>query len=158
MLVGDDPGRLAEYVPELGRTLGEELLEPTRIYVQPVLAMLGAGLPVKALAHITGDGLFNLTRVAAPVSFHLERLPEPPAIFRLIAARGVAPAEMYRVFNMGVGFCVVVAPDGVADALALAADRGVAAWHLGHARADGRRRVELPTLGLVGEGGAFRPA
>src|SRR5713226_3224070 len=53
VLVGDDPRRLAEHVPELGRTLGEELLEPTRIYVRPVLAMLAAGLPLKALAHIT---------------------------------------------------------------------------------------------------------
>src|SRR5579884_2170844 len=85
VLVGDDPRRLAEYVPELGRTLGEELLEPTRIYVQPVLAMLRADLPLRALAHITGDGLLNLTRVAAPVSFVLDHLPEDiPAIFRLI--------------------------------------------------------------------------
>jgi phosphoribosylformylglycinamidine cyclo-ligase len=160
VLVGDDPGRLGEAVAELGgRTLGEELLEPTRIYVAPVLAMLERELPVRALAHITGDGLFNLTRTAAPVSFHLERLPTPPAIFELIAARGgVAPAEMYQVFNMGVGFCVVVAPQGVAGVLAVAAEHGVAAWHLGHARADGQRRVELPTLGLVGEGGVFRAA
>jgi len=160
VLVGDDPRRLTEYVPELQRTLGEELLEPTRIYVQPVLALLRAGLPLKALAHITGDGLFNLTRSAAPVSFRLERLPEPvPAIFRLIQERGpVQLAEMYRVFNMGVGFCVVVAPEAVGQVLATAADHGVAAWHLGHARADGQRRVELPQLGLVGERGAFRPA
>ncbi len=159
VLLGDDPRRLAERVPDLGRPLGEELLEPTRIYVQPVLAMLAAGLPIKALAHITGDGLFNLTRVAAPVSFHLARLPEPPPIFRLIRARGrVAPGEMYRTFNMGIGFCVVVAPEGVAGVLDLAADHGQLAWELGHARADGRRRIELPTLGLVGEGGAFRPA
>ncbi len=160
VLVGDDPARLAAFEPALGRPLGEELLAPTRIYVAPVLAMLRAGLPVKALAHITGDGLFNLTRVAAPVSFHLERWPEPvPPIFRLIQERGGVPlAEMYRVFNMGVGFCVVVAPEGVAGVLATAAAHGVPAWHLGHVRADGRRRIELPTLGLVGEGGVFRPA
>jgi phosphoribosylformylglycinamidine cyclo-ligase len=159
VLVGDDPRRLAEQVPELGRTLGDELLEPTRIYVQPVLAMLAAGLPIKALAHITGDGLFNLTRVAAPVSFHLARLPEPPPIFKLIQARGrVAPAEMYRTFNMGVGFCVVVAPEGVGGVLDVAAQHGQLASELGHARADGRRRIELPTLGLVGEAGTFHPA
>jgi phosphoribosylformylglycinamidine cyclo-ligase len=158
-LLGGDPRRLAEHVPELARTLGEELLEPTRIYVQPVLAMLAAGLPIKALAHITGDGLFNLTRTAAPVSFHLPLLPEPPPIFKLIASRGgVAPAEMYHTFNMGVGFCVVVAPEGVAGVLARAADHGVLAWELGHARADGLRRIELPALGLVGEAGAFHPA
>jgi phosphoribosylformylglycinamidine cyclo-ligase len=158
VLVGDDSERLLEYLPELGRTLGEELLEPTRIYVQPVLAMLNAGLPIKALAHITGDGLFNLARVAAPVSFRLDRLPAAvPAIFGVIQDRGaVEVAEMYRVFNMGIGFCVVVAPSGVARVLTVAAEHGVAAWHLGHARADGQRRIELPQLGLVGERGAFR--
>src|SRR5438067_5979306 len=159
VLVGDDPRHLAERVPELPRTLGEELLEPTRIYVQPVLAMLAARLPIKALAHITGDGLFNLTRVAAPVSFHLARLPEPPPIFRLVQARGrVPPAEMYRTFNMGMGFGVVVAPEGVTRVLDIAAQHGQLAWELGHARTDGRRRMELPSLGLVGEAGAFRPA
>jgi phosphoribosylformylglycinamidine cyclo-ligase len=159
VLVGDDPQRLARYVPELGRTLGEELLEPTRIYVAPVLAMRQRGLPLRALAHITGDGLLNLTRVAAPVSFVLNHLPEDiPAIFRLIQTRGRVPlAEMYRTFNMGVGFCVVVAPEGVAGVLATAAEHGVQAWPIGHARADGRRRVELPVVGLVGERGAFRP-
>src|SRR4051794_40663045 len=160
VLLGDDPARLAEYLPELGRTLGEELLEPTRIYVQPVLGMLAAGLLIKALAHITGDGLFNLTRVAAPVSFRLDRLPEAvPAIFGVIQERGgVETAEMYRVFNMGIGFCVVVAPPVVARVLAIAAEHGVAAWHLGHARADGQRRIELPQLDLVGERGAFHSA
>src|SRR3954453_7573191 len=148
VLVGDDPRRLAERAPELGRPLGEELLEPTRIYVQPVLAMLAAGLPIKALAHITGDGLFNLVRVASPVTSHLPKLPEPPPIFRLIQARGrVTAAEMYRTFNMGVGFCVVVAPEGMAGVESIAAKHGQAAFALGHARADGRRRIELPTLG-----------
>jgi phosphoribosylformylglycinamidine cyclo-ligase len=65
---------------------------------------------------------------------------------------------MYRTFNLGIGFCVVVAPEGVGGVLATAADHGVLAWELGHARADGRRRVELPTRGLVGEHGAFHPA
>jgi len=86
-----------------------------------------------------------------------DRLPEAvPAIFAVIQERGaVELAEMYRVFNMGIGFCVVVAPPGVARVLTVAAEHGVAAWHLGHARADGRRRIELPQLGLVGEQGAF---
>jgi phosphoribosylformylglycinamidine cyclo-ligase len=160
VLVGDNPRRLAERPPELGRTLGEELLEPTRIYVQPVLAMLAAGLPVRALAHITGDGLFNLSRVAASVGFVLDRVPDPaPPIFGLIQARGqIASAEMYRVFNMGIGFCIVVAPDGVDAVLAIAAEHGVPAWPLGYARADGRRRLELPAVGLVGERGVFQPA
>ena len=159
VLVGDAPQRLEQFIPELGRTLGEELLEPTRIYVAPVRAMLERALPIRALAHITGDGLLNLTRVAAPVSFVLSHLPEDvPAIFRLIQERGrVSPAEMYRTFNMGIGFCVIVSPEGVAGVLAAAAEHSVLAWPIGHVRADGRRQVDLPVLGLVGERGGFRP-
>ena len=90
--------KLDANVPYLGTTLAEELLRPTHIYVKPVLRLLDAGIPVHALAHITGDGLFNLTRVAAPVSFRLEQLPESvPAIFGVIQERGeVEAAEMSR--------------------------------------------------------------
>jgi phosphoribosylformylglycinamidine cyclo-ligase len=145
-------------IPELGRALGEELLEPTRIYVKPVLELLGAGVPVRALIHVTGDGLLNLSRVRAPVGFEITALPDPPPIFRLIQrGGGVATAEMVRVFNMGVGFCVLV-PD---EARAVAAVRdagvrhGIQSWVLGRAVADDRRRVRLRALGLVGEGDAF---
>jgi phosphoribosylformylglycinamidine cyclo-ligase len=107
-------------VPELGRTLGEELLEPTIIYVREVLEVLRAGLAVHALAHITGDGLLNLARVAAPRGYVLDNLPEPPPIFSLIRRLGkLGLAEMYRVFNMGVGFTLAVPADQADTALAL---------------------------------------
>jgi phosphoribosylformylglycinamidine cyclo-ligase len=87
-------------LPELGRTLGEELLTPTRIYVREISAMLDAELPIKALLHITGDGLLNLRRVQAEMGFMIEYLPEPQPIFGLIQERGrVSEAEMYQVFN-----------------------------------------------------------
>src|SRR5262249_27047835 len=102
-------------VPELGRALGEELLEPTRIYVPEGMAMLAAGLPVRALAHITSGGFLNLERIEAeqdgplPVGYAIDFLPEPPPIFSLIQRLGgIADEEMYRVFNMGIGFCLVV--------------------------------------------------
>ncbi|MFN3476548.1 MAG: phosphoribosylformylglycinamidine cyclo-ligase, partial [Candidatus Methylomirabilales bacterium] len=66
-----------QYLPELGRTLGEELLEPTRIYVREVLTLLRSGLTIKALIHITSDGLLNLTRVQSEVGYVIEDLPDP---------------------------------------------------------------------------------
>ncbi len=94
----------------LGRPLGEELLEPTEIYVKPVLELLRSEVEVRGLAHITSGGLGNLLRLAADVGFEIDDpLPVPP-IFELIQERGrVADEEMHDVFNMGCGFCVVVA-------------------------------------------------
>jgi phosphoribosylformylglycinamidine cyclo-ligase len=100
----------------LGRPLGEVLLEPTTIYVLAVLELLASPLDVRGLAHITGDGLNNLLRLSREVGYEISApLPVPP-IFGLIAECGaVEEAEMYEVFNMGLGF-VVVLPDADADA------------------------------------------
>jgi phosphoribosylformylglycinamidine cyclo-ligase len=94
----------------LGRPLGEVLLEPTEIYVKPVLELLRSGAGVRGLAHITSGGLGNLLRLQTEVGFEIdEPLPVPP-IFELIQELGdVSDAEMHEVFNMGCGFCVVVA-------------------------------------------------
>ncbi len=146
-------------VTQLGRTVGEELLEPTRIYVRPVWEMIQSGLPVHGLYHITGDGLLNLTRGESPLGFEITALPEPQPIFRLIAEAGaVAPAEMYRVFNMGIGFVVVAPADAVDGLTAIASRHGLESWLLGRVTADPRKRVELRPLGLVGEDDAFMPA
>ncbi len=150
---------LDQHVAELGRGLGEELLEPTLLYVAPALAMLDAGLAVKAFLHITGDGLLNLSRVAAPMGFVIDRLPAPPPIFALIQrAAAVDAAEMFRTFNMGVGFAAVLAPGDAERALTIAAAHGHRAQVIGHAVADAARRVWLPAHGLVGVGKQFRPA
>jgi phosphoribosylformylglycinamidine cyclo-ligase len=151
--------RVDARVPELSRSLGEELLAPTRIYVREVCAMLDAGLPIKALLHITGDGLLNLRRIQAAMGFVIEQLPEPQPIFRLIQARGqVSEAEMYQVFNMGVGFGVVTAPAAVEQVRAIARQHGAMAYVLGHAVADPERRVWLRPKGLVSAGNTFMPA
>ena len=151
--------QLAEYRAELGRTIGEELLEPTRIYVREALAVLAAGLGVKALAHITGDGLLNLARVAAPVGFVLDRLPDPPPIFALIQeAGGISDEEMFRVFNQGIGFCLVVAPGDADRAEAILRQHGGRPYRIGYAVADERKRIRLDQLGLTGERGRFERA
>jgi phosphoribosylformylglycinamidine cyclo-ligase len=104
----------------LGRPLGDVLLEPTEIYVKPVLELLRSEVDVRGLAHITSGGLGNLLRLAAEVGYEIdEPLPVPP-IFDLIEERGgVSEEEMYDVFNMGCGFCVVVPEADEAAALDL---------------------------------------
>lgn len=148
--------RLTDRVAELGRTLGEELLEPTRIYVKPVLEMFDAGLAVHALIHMTGDGFLNIARVDAPVGFVIDALPPTPPIFALMQHHGaIDPAEMYSVYNMGVGFCVVVPPSEVARVQAIADAHGATSAVIGYAVADPRRRVWITPHGLVGEGKHF---
>lgn len=143
-------------VPELGRTLGEALLEPTRIYVGGVLALLAEGIEVRGCAHITGDGFLNLARCAAPVGFLLDNLPEPQPIFHLIQRLGeIDAAEMYYAFNMGTGFCVVV-PEVDADrAAAVLAEHGYPCQRIGTATSDPEQKVELAAQGLVSSGGRF---
>ncbi len=160
VLAGERVEAYAERPSELaGQSIGEALLRPTRIYVAEVMALLDAGVDVRAIAHVTGDGLLNLLRIAAPeVGFVLDALPEPQPIFSLIAERGrVAPAEMYQTFNMGVGLCVVV-PEREADrALAMLREHEPAAAVLGRAVRDPERRLVLPGPGLEGRGKAFYP-
>jgi phosphoribosylformylglycinamidine cyclo-ligase len=94
----------------LGRPLGDVLLEPTEIYVKPVLELLGSEVDVRGLAHITSGGLDNLLRLDAEVGYEIDDpLPVPP-VFPLIQELGdVRDEEMHEVFNMGCGFSVVVA-------------------------------------------------
>ena len=121
----------------LDRPLGDELLEPTRIYARDCLALVDAlGVDrVHAFAHITGGGLAaNLARVL-PEGLHakLDRGTWTPApVFQLIAQRGrVERDEMEKAFNMGVGMVAVVAPEDVDRALAVLTARHVPAWVLG---------------------------
>jgi len=117
-----------------GRPLGEVLLEPTEIYVKPVLELLRSEVDVRGLAHLTSGGLGNLLRLAAEVGYEIDDpLPVPP-VFELIRERGqVSDEEMHEVFNMGCGFCVVVAGDDEEQALALLRERYPAAKRVGRA-------------------------
>jgi phosphoribosylformylglycinamidine cyclo-ligase len=124
----------------LGRPLGDVLLEPTEIYAKAVLELLGS-VEVRGLAHITSGGLGNLLRLAADVAYEIDDpLPVPP-IFELIQERGGAGGpEMYDVFNMGCGFCIVVPPADEAGALDILRRHYPEAKRIG-AATDGPRQV-----------------
>ena len=153
----DDPAAVARALPECGRTVGEELLRPTRIYVPEALAMIAAGVDVRGLAHISGDGLLNLLRLDAEVEYRLDALPPVPPVFEVIRREGnVALPEMHRVYNMGVGFCAVVPARDADAALEAIGGAGGEASVIGMVR-EGARRVVLPAQGLVGAAGVFAP-
>ncbi|MCW4354902.1 phosphoribosylformylglycinamidine cyclo-ligase [Hoyosella sp. YIM 151337] len=137
VLLEIDRMSLAGHVEEFGRTLGEELLEPTRIYARDCLAVI-AEADVRTFAHVTGGGLTeNLARVMPKgLVAELDRGTWSPApVFRMIAQRGkVMEAEMERTFNMGVGMVAIVAPDDVDRTLAVLTARHVDCWTLGTVR------------------------
>ena len=125
VLFRESMAALSEHVAALGRTLGEELLAPTHIYVREAMQMLDDGLAVRALIHITSDGLLNLARVASETGYVIDEPLESQPIFSMIQRRGSIPdPEMFRVYNMGTGFCVIVAPRDADRVVSIAAKHG----------------------------------
>jgi phosphoribosylformylglycinamidine cyclo-ligase len=125
----------------LGHPLGEELLTPTQIYVKPIVELLRSEVEVRGLAHITSGGTENLLRLAADVGYEIDDPLPPQPIFELIQERGgVAEEEMGRVFNMGCGFCVVVAAADEAAALRRLRGHYPEAKRIGRAT-EGPRRI-----------------
>jgi phosphoribosylformylglycinamidine cyclo-ligase len=144
-----DAARLtvSDVVPELGKTVGEELLTPTRLYVKPVRRLLAAaGNAVHGLANITGGGLpDNVGRILPPGKrVHVSRSAwtVPPVFAWLQRCGNVADVEMFRVFNMGVGFVVICAPDAAEQVLQHFTAEGIAVWRIGEVR-DGEVGVEI---------------
>jgi len=137
---------LYQYHEELGKTLGEELLTPTRLYCNELAALKNAGIRVKACAHITGGGFYeNIPRMLKKhTRAKIEKAAiQAPVIFDLIRKAGdIAEEEMYSTFNMGLGMCLCVG--------AKKADRALAALNLTGAQAfvigkivDGQAGVDL---------------
>ncbi len=117
-----------------GKPLGERLLEPTRIYVRPILELMKQ-LPIHALAHITGGGLTeNLPRVLPDSTTALvdKTSWQWPAVFNWLQQQGnVEEDEMVRTFNCGVGMVVVVSPDDAERTIEILTEQGESAWQLG---------------------------
>ncbi len=131
-----------DFVPELGRSVGEELLEPTRIYVRPVHEIL-RHYPVKkrvvrGLAHITGEGLpGNVPRVLPPKRrvFLRKGSWTVPPVFRWLQEKGhVEDAEMYTVFNMGIGFVMIVSRFFAESIQRQLLEQRIPTWILGEVR------------------------
>jgi phosphoribosylformylglycinamidine cyclo-ligase len=151
VLLEIDRMNLAGHVEEFGRTLGEELLEPTRIYAKDCLA-LAAETQVRTFCHVTGGGLAgNLERVVPPgLAAEVDRGTWTPApVFGMIAQRGrIDRVEMEKTFNMGVGMVAVVAPEDTDRALAILTARHLNCWILGTVKKGSK---DGPRAQLVGQ-------
>lgn len=149
-----------KYMDDLGRTVGEALLEPTTIYVRPVLEALLKVPEIKAVIHITGEGFRNLQRTRSPVEFHLDALPEAPPIFQLLQKEGkISNAEMANTYNMGVGLCLVVPEARAEETAAIFHEHNLEAWTIGRAGCDDPdRSIHIPSLGVVGKLDKFHKA
>ena len=163
VLLGDSleeqKSRINDYEEFLGQTLGEALLEPTKIYVKPILEMLDSEIDLKAMVHITSGGFCNLNRVASEnIRFVVDTLQPVPEIFNLIQDRGgVSEAEMFEVFNMGTGFCLIVEGTKEVEAISeICKSHDLPCQVIGQVEACQGKEVSLPQKQLTGKGSSFK--
>ena len=137
---------LDTYHEELGKTLGEALLAPTRIYVKALRSVKEAGVRIKGCSHITGGGFYeNIPRMLPDGVKAVVKKDsyEVPAIFKMLAKEGAIEEQMmYNTFNMGIGMVLAVDPADVDATIAALAKTGDSAWLIGEV-ADGEKGVEL---------------
>lgn len=136
---------LKEYKPELGKTLGESLLEPTKIYVKPVLKLI-ENVKVKGISHITGGGFYeNMPRMLnEKVALNINKNSyEIPAIFKLIQKEGNIPErDMYNTFNMGIGMAIIVSKEEKEKALQILKEAGETAYVIGEV-VEGNKEINI---------------
>ncbi len=136
--------RLEMYSDELGKTLGETLLEPTEIYVKPVTELMNK-INVHAMSHITGGGFFeNIPRMLKEgTSVQITETLDIPPIFRLMQRLGnITEKDMFNTFNMGTGFCLAVDQSDADTALNILKENGKKAYVMGYV-IEGNKEVVL---------------
>lgn len=125
-------------------TVGEALLEPTTIYVKSIMDLLD-NMEVHGLGHITGGGFNNLKRLKKGVGYCIDNLPAPLPIFEFISSQGVEIEEMYRVFNMGIGFAVILPEKNASESIKI-----IKKYHpalvIGRVVKDAQEKVKVKTF------------
>lgn len=141
-----DAGTLGTYHEELGKTLGEALLAPTKIYVKALRSIKEAGVTIKACSHITGGGFYENIPRMLPEGKHAvveKGSYEVPAIFQMMAREGnVEEKVMYNTYNMGIGMVLAVDPADVGQAVKAIQSSGEEAYVIGKVE-DGEKGVTL---------------
>lgn len=146
-----------QYLDELGKTPGEELLIPTYIYVDVVLSLLKKKFSIHGMVNISGGGLLSLGRLPNSYSYLIDNLPTPPAIFNLIQEYGSLPdSVMFAAFNMGIGFCLVCAREDVDEVIMDIISNGHKSIILGNVVSEPGKKIYLEPYQLVGTGETFR--
>ncbi len=137
-------------LPGLELSLGEELLRPTYIYVKEALEILRTVSDIKALVHVTSDGLGNLARMPSTVEYVIDSLPPIPRIFELIQSMGkVSDEEMFLVYNMGIGFCFIADKRSADAIIRTVKSHGKDASKIGYVKAADEKRVCVPERKLT---------
>ena len=126
-------------------SVGKELLKPTIIYVNPIVELLKTDIEVHGLAHITGGGFTNLKRLKKGSGYIIETLPEPKPIFKAMHKLGVPIEEMYRVFNMGIGFVVIVKSEDAEKAINIIKKHNLV-YKIGIAKDDPKENITITTF------------
>lgn len=146
VLLKDADLNLATYYDSLQKTLGEELLTPTKIYVKAIKRLLENNIDIKGMSHITGGGFYeNVPRMLTKgcgVQIDVSTFPKPP-IFDIIQEVGkISKKEMYNIFNMGIGFIVVVDSNSVDTTLQLLKEINEDAYVIGEVTDSGEVRLQ----------------
>jgi phosphoribosylformylglycinamidine cyclo-ligase len=132
-----------------------ELLKPTKIYVNEVMSLMQK-INIKGLANITGEGLLNILRLDSNVRYIIDDLPEVPEIFRLIKEKGnVSTEEMFKDFNMGVGFCLVISKEDEIKAFKILDEIGSDYKKIGFIKQALKPEILIENEKLFSSGGAF---
>ncbi len=136
---------LKKYRPELEKTLGEALLEPTKIYVKPILKLIEQ-IQVKGISHITGGGFYeNMPRMLnEKVALNIDKNSyEIPNIFKLIQKEGNIPErDMYNTFNMGIGMSIIVSKEEKEKTLQILKEAGETAYVIGEV-IEGNKEINI---------------
>lgn len=136
--------RLNLHMSDLGKTLGEELLTPTKIYVKPLLELMSK-VDVHAISHITGGGFYeNIPRmIEGDLTAVIEKSKVPvKPIFKIIQNEGIPERDMFNTFNMGIGLCIAVAPDKADEAVRILESCGEKAHIIGEMK-QGEKGIEI---------------
>lgn len=136
--------RLNLHMNDLGKTLGEELLTPTKIYVKPLLELMSK-VDVHAISHITGGGFYeNIPRmIEGDLTAVIEKSKVPvKPIFKIIQNEGIPERDMFNTFNMGIGLCIAVAPDKADEAVRVLESCGEKAHIIGEMK-QGEKGIEI---------------
>ncbi|MCK9479516.1 MAG: phosphoribosylformylglycinamidine cyclo-ligase [Firmicutes bacterium] len=143
--IDNGSGRLNMHLDDLGCTLGEELLTPTKIYVKTVLSLI-ENFEIKAISHITGGGFYENIPRMLPLNLKAEIQPDSfyiPPIFDIIESEGAVPRQdMFATFNMGVGMALAVSKDDAEQICAHIKNCGDSAYIIGELK-EGNRGVEI---------------
>ncbi|MGA9841260.1 MAG: phosphoribosylformylglycinamidine cyclo-ligase [Nitrososphaeraceae archaeon] len=137
-----------QFINDMNQTIGDMMLTPTRIYVRPIIELIKKNkTPVHGLLHVTGGSFTKFSRLNKAVDYKLDNLPAPAGIFDLIQREGhIQTKEMYRTFNMGIGYCIVLPQSHVDNAIDIIEKHGMWCSRIGHVEGKGTGQVQVRVL------------